>query len=546
MAHFKGGVNVKYNINLYDWLDLNNENSLTLIMNKVKKNSVVLEFGPAYGRLTQYLKEELGCQVYCIEIDSEAIPFIKNYTVEVLNDDIENYKWLDKWQDISFDYIIFADVLEHLHQPDKVLSNSKKLLKNDGTILFSVPNIAHVAILDSLYNNLFEYQKTGILDETHLRFFTYYSIEQLCQNVGLKPIYKTATYYTTEMTGINTGENSSFLEKSLKFNEKDFPYVYQFIYGVKKEEFSKEESCDDKLLFPRVKNTLQIILKKNDCKETYYTQEYDCLKRQVISFEIPEDKANSYISIQGFPRNCFLRFFSIKAKTFEGQSIEISDSDITSNAAAFINHTFYFTDTDPYISCNILQKFKYFIFEFLTIPVKSNLGVPVKEMMDFMLFKQQGQLYALRQSMEQLLLESQERAIKISQLSSERDNIKDESEKRAIKIAELNSQVSTTQQESFERGIKIAELNSQLLFFQQESLERGNKLAELNSQVSAAQQECFERGVRISQLESEKAQLNQDNILAIQELQTLKDTNQKILSQLIKYEDKQLKENLGL
>lgn len=132
----------KYNFDL----ELIHQNSLLLILEQVQTNSLVLEFGPANGRLTKYLKEELGCKVYLAELDEQAGREALAYGEDLVVGDIENYEWLTRYRDIRFDYLIFADVLEHLRNPLDVLVQAKLLLKEDGSVLLSVPNFAHNAI----------------------------------------------------------------------------------------------------------------------------------------------------------------------------------------------------------------------------------------------------------------------------------------------------------------------------------------------------------------------------------------------------------------
>ena len=113
----------------YDFdIDLETKNSLSIIINRIKPNSMVLEFGPANGRMTRYLKEVLNCKVYAVEIDKEAAKDAKRYCEKILVDDVEKYTWLEVYKDLEFDYIVFADVLEHLYYPEKVLKESKLLL----------------------------------------------------------------------------------------------------------------------------------------------------------------------------------------------------------------------------------------------------------------------------------------------------------------------------------------------------------------------------------------------------------------------------------
>ena len=73
----------------FDW-DMVNTNSLSLIINQIKRGSTVLEFGPANGRMTKYLKEALDCKVYLVEIDDEPAREAIKYGEDLVVDDIEN------------------------------------------------------------------------------------------------------------------------------------------------------------------------------------------------------------------------------------------------------------------------------------------------------------------------------------------------------------------------------------------------------------------------------------------------------------------------
>jgi methionine biosynthesis protein MetW len=84
-----------------------------------------------------------------------------------------------------FDVVVFADVLEHLPSPAEVLARAIRVLKPDGLVLISVPNVAHWTIRFNLLRGRFDYTDTGILDATHLRWFTAKTIRSLCTDVGL-------------------------------------------------------------------------------------------------------------------------------------------------------------------------------------------------------------------------------------------------------------------------------------------------------------------------------------------------------------------------
>lgn len=230
---------MKYNFEL----DLVNNNSLSWIIEQIKKNSVVLEFGPANGRLTRYLKEVLNCTVYLVELDEEAGKEALQYGVDLVVGDAEQYEWLDRYRDIRFDVIVFADVLEHLRDPEKVLVQSKHLLKADGVMLLSVPNLAHNSVLIDLLNNRFEYQNIGLLDNTHIHMFTKESLENIIRRAGLVVEGRYATYSRVGENEIaNSLEDVAGIDKSYWLS-RPYGEVYQFVYSVRKgREFLTQES----------------------------------------------------------------------------------------------------------------------------------------------------------------------------------------------------------------------------------------------------------------------------------------------------------------
>ena len=141
------------------------------LMNRIKKHSMVLEFGCAYGRMTKYMKEQLQCQVYIVELDSEAYTHAIQFAAGGYCGDIETGEWYSQFQGYQFDYILFADVLEHLRNAEDILRVVGSLLKPDGEVLISIPNIAHNDIIAGLYLNHFKYTDIGILDNTHVHFW---------------------------------------------------------------------------------------------------------------------------------------------------------------------------------------------------------------------------------------------------------------------------------------------------------------------------------------------------------------------------------------
>ena len=156
----------------YDFdLDLSGNTSTGMILSKIKKGSTVLEFGCATGRMTRYMQEALDCRVYIVEFEESAFQKAVEYAEDGLCDDIMTFRGREKFQDVRFDAVICADVLEHLSDPEAVLRAAAELLTEDGAIHISLPNITHNDVLLKAFRERFDYTKVGLLDNTHVHFW---------------------------------------------------------------------------------------------------------------------------------------------------------------------------------------------------------------------------------------------------------------------------------------------------------------------------------------------------------------------------------------
>ncbi|HEU5162185.1 MAG TPA: class I SAM-dependent methyltransferase [Thermoanaerobaculia bacterium] len=91
------------------------------------------------------------------------------------------------------DAVLLADVLEHLRAPEELLSLAAKRLAPGGRIFISIPNVANLAIRLQLLLGRFEYQDRGILDRTHVRFYTRKTARRLIESAGLTVLHEAAT-----------------------------------------------------------------------------------------------------------------------------------------------------------------------------------------------------------------------------------------------------------------------------------------------------------------------------------------------------------------
>ena len=144
----------------------------------VAPGSRVLEVGCASGYLGRALIEK-GCQVFGLEIDPEAAGEARQNGLVVREGSLEDPSFRASITD-KYDFVLATDVLEHLKEPALVLEDFKRWLGPGGHAIIAVPNIAAWKMRHQLFfRGDFEYQETGLLDRTHLHFFTWETLHKL-------------------------------------------------------------------------------------------------------------------------------------------------------------------------------------------------------------------------------------------------------------------------------------------------------------------------------------------------------------------------------
>lgn len=148
----------------------------------------LLDIGCGYGYFGLSVKKKFNnIEIWGIEINQDAGLKAKENLDNVLINSIE--KALDNLPDQYFNCIVFNDVLEHLVDPYEVLEKIKKKISPNGVILCSIPNVRHRSVLfQLLVKKDWKYSNDGVLDRTHLRFFTMKSITRMFQELNYKII----------------------------------------------------------------------------------------------------------------------------------------------------------------------------------------------------------------------------------------------------------------------------------------------------------------------------------------------------------------------
>lgn len=202
----------------------------------VPNNSSVLDLG-AEGNYIDELKNK-GCDVTGVTLSDISDDIKAKYDNLILGD-LEKNEWKEKIKGRKFDCLILLDVVEHLKEPKNFISSLKDFLNNDGVVIASTPNIAHFLIRILLLFGQFPYSKRGILDETHLHFYTKRSFKNLFEREGYIVVKKAFTPIPFELFS----GRRKFIKKIFIFAEyfyyffvKFIPslFAYQIVYVLRK------------------------------------------------------------------------------------------------------------------------------------------------------------------------------------------------------------------------------------------------------------------------------------------------------------------------
>ena len=179
-------MKIEDRVSPYDYsFDPDGPSTAARIARLVGHGQRVLEVGCGYGVISRQLSQAQGCRVTGVEIDAESAEQARPYLHALHVGTLEGDAWLPEVQD-TYDVVVCADVLEHLRDPAHTLSQLINLLAPSGRLVASVPNVGHAGVIAALLGARFDYTTTGLLDETHLRFFTWDSLERMLNSAGLE------------------------------------------------------------------------------------------------------------------------------------------------------------------------------------------------------------------------------------------------------------------------------------------------------------------------------------------------------------------------
>lgn len=214
-----------------EYYALPKESMIQMITHPLEEKITVLEVGCGCGTTLARIKYLWKrAEIFGIELN-EKVAELGSNVGNVVTGNIESFAF--PYEKKSFDYIILADVLEHLHEPAETLKQLMEYLKDDGRILCSIPNIMNQNVIAGLLMGRFQYEKDGILDRTHLRFFTLDSIKEMVDLCGMKIEALNATFNPVT----DNPREQELLEALYKIPhiaDKELFAVYQYVFSAKK------------------------------------------------------------------------------------------------------------------------------------------------------------------------------------------------------------------------------------------------------------------------------------------------------------------------
>ena len=155
------------------------------ISNLVIPGGKVLDVGCSSGYLMEYLRANLDCHCVGIELDPKAALKAEEKGFVVVHSSVEEK--IDELREMGpFDQVIFGDVLEHTVSPESILQETQQLLAPSGSVVVSLPNVVSLVSRLKIFSGRWNYTDMGIMDRTHLRFFSYKTAKKLLADGGFQ------------------------------------------------------------------------------------------------------------------------------------------------------------------------------------------------------------------------------------------------------------------------------------------------------------------------------------------------------------------------
>lgn len=174
----------------YDGCDDHPDEVAGIISKMMPSGSRVLDVGCGTGAVAMVANRGKSNKIYGVEPDRERAAVAAGRGIQILGP-LLTHEVLDRLE--PFDVVVSSDVLEHVVDPDAFLDMLTSAVSDEGVVILSVPNVAHWSVRWALLWGRFDYDSTGIMDYTHLRWYTDKTLTKLCSQHSLKIVEKRYT-----------------------------------------------------------------------------------------------------------------------------------------------------------------------------------------------------------------------------------------------------------------------------------------------------------------------------------------------------------------
>jgi len=207
----------------------------------------VLELGCGSGATGALIRQRFTDTRYVgIELDPGAAAIARRRLDRVVVANIEQIDLGEYGLEMeSFDWIICGDVLEHLYDPWRVLRLLRDYLKPEGRFLASIPNTQNIWVILHLLDGNWTYMERGLLDATHIRFFTLREIYKLFSGTGYEIIGTTCVLQrrVEDEEWPQDLDFGQFVLKDVSMEEAKCLYTFQYLVTARNKESRKDRSC---------------------------------------------------------------------------------------------------------------------------------------------------------------------------------------------------------------------------------------------------------------------------------------------------------------
>lgn len=222
----KGRIRDKWGMNYFTYVP--NMILMEIVPRDLDRDINVLEIGCDCGGNGSGVKEIYpDCHLYGMELNPNSAKIAATVYDEVVVGNAEEMEL--PFEGIKFDLVIFGDVLEHLRDPLRMLKKCHARMNNGGIVVTSIPNLMHFSVMRQLISGRFHYENDGLLDRTHIHFFTYYEILIMFKEAGFN-----VEGVLSSMVGKPSEEDEKLIETLLSLSTETERGMYEtFQYNVR-------------------------------------------------------------------------------------------------------------------------------------------------------------------------------------------------------------------------------------------------------------------------------------------------------------------------